>query len=96
MEQPKEYNDKIHYQPDLFLDRTAISTLYSEYYSLSTKLGNLRRGLFERLSKLTKSLESLILRFDDRDIEIAELRNRIQQMEIRFNERFDCTDGERF
>ncbi len=81
MEQTNHLEDKIYYQPLLFSDRSEISTLRDDCSCLLAKLNNLRRGVFKRLDDVVKSIKEIILRQDERDLEIAKLQARIDKLE---------------
>ncbi len=82
MEQPKQEIDKIYYQPHLFSDRSELSTLRDDCSSLLAKLNNLRRGVFKRLDDLVKACKDIVLRQDERDLEIAKLQARLDRIEM--------------
>ena len=86
MEQPRQLDsDKIYYQADLFLPDTEISALREQQHGLRSSLDKLRKGLFRRFDELSKSLMQIILRQDERDLEIAKLAARIEKLESRYN-----------
>ena len=83
MEQPRQLeSEKVYYQPHLFSDHSEISTLRNEYGGLLAKLNNLRKGVFKRLDDLVKSCKEIILRQDERDLEIAKLQARLDKIEM--------------
>jgi len=82
MEQSKqEFDNRVYFQPALFSDRSEISTLRDDQSSLLAKLNNLRRGLFKRLDDVVKLIKEVILRQDERDLEMAKLAARLNRLE---------------
>ncbi len=81
MEQHNHLEDKIYYQPLLFSDRSEISTLRDDCSCLLAKLNNLRRGIFKRLDDVVKSIKEIILRQDERDLEMAKMTARLDKLE---------------
>lgn len=78
-------NNKIYYQPCLFSDRSEISTLRDDQSSLLAKLNNLRRGVFKRLDDLVKACKEIMLRQDERDLEMSKMQARIDMLEQHVN-----------
>ena len=76
-------SDKIYYQPGLFDDGSNVSELRQEYGSLRTSLNNLRKGLFQRFTDLSKLVMNVMLRQDERDLEISQLNKRLNELEER-------------
>lgn len=82
MEQSKqEFNNKVYFQPALFSDRSEIRALRDDQSNLCAKLNNLRRGLFKRLDDVVKACKEIVLRQDERDLEIAKLIARVEKLE---------------
>lgn len=74
-------NQKIYYQPCLFTDGSEISTLRNDCNGLLSKLNNLRRGVFKRLDDMLKSIKELMIRQDERDLEMERMQSRIEKLE---------------
>lgn len=82
MEQQKHLEDeKFYYQPDLFSGDSQIVLLRQDHGVLRSSLDKLRKGLFRRFDELSKLVMSLILRQDDRDLEMAKLKARLDRLE---------------
>lgn len=77
----QEIEDKIYFQPALFSDRSEISTLRDDCSGLLAKLNNLRRGVFKRLDDLVKACKEIMLRQDERDLEMAKIQARLNKLE---------------
>lgn len=74
-------SQKIYYQTDLFSGDSEISAIRQEFGSLRSTLDKLRKGLFRRFDELSKLVMSLILRQDDRDLEMAKMKERLDKLE---------------
>ena len=82
MEQQKHLEDeKFYYQPDFLLGNSQIVALRQEHTGFRASLDKLRKGLFRRFDELSKLVMSLILRQDDRDLEMAKMKARLDRLE---------------
>lgn len=76
-----EQKHAIIYQLDLFEKETPISAINRRIDTLAESMSKVRRGIFARINDLGKLYLSYSMRLDAKDIEIAQLKSRIERLE---------------
>jgi hypothetical protein len=79
--QSHQETDKIYYQPDLFKGDSEVASLRDQQSGLRSSLDKLRKGLFRRFDELSKMVMQVILRQDERDLEMAKMKSRLDGLE---------------